>query len=197
MIIKSIRKMYDKTLELSKHPRAVLYLMLVSFSESIFFPIPQDVMLVPMMLANKSKAFYFATMALIASVLGGVAGYFVGAYLFNEIAMPILELYGYMPKMEALKEMFIQYGWWIVVVGGLTPVPYKVITITSGAMGLSLPVFIAAAIVSRAMRFYLLAFLTYLLGDKILEFVDKYFASVTILAMVLLVGGFALVKVVL
>ena len=193
-MIRLVRKMYDKTLELSTHPRAVFYLMLVSFTESIFFPIPQDVMLLPMMLANRAKAFYYATMALIASVAGGLAGYVIGAFLFNEIAMPILELYGYLPKMEALKDLFLQYGWWIVIGGGLTPVPYKVITITSGAMGLSLPVFFVAAIVSRAMRFYMLAILTYLLGNKILEFIDKYFGLLTIFAMALLVGGFVMIK---
>ncbi len=189
-----MRNLYNKTLLLSTHPRASWYLGLVAFTESIFFPIPQDIMMLPMMLANRAKAYFYATVALVFSVLGGIAGYLIGAYLYTEVALPILEMYGYVQKMDGLKNLFVQYGWWIVVVGGFTPIPYKVITITSGAMGLSLPIFIFAAIVSRAMRFYLLAYLTHLMGEKILEFVDKYFSILTMIAMILIISGFVAIK---
>ena len=192
-MIKKLRKLYDWVLDLSARPRATLWLMAVAFTESIFFPIPQDIMLIPMMLANRAKAYYYAFMCTIASVLGGVAGYFIGLYLYNELAVPILEIYGYMDKMEWFKTQYQAQGFWVVFAGGFTPVPYKVITITSGAMEMGLLVFIAAAVLSRVMRFFGLAILISFFGEPILKFIDKYFAILTILFFVLLVGGFFLV----
>ena len=192
-MIKQMRKLYDWVLDLSARPRATMWLMAVAFTESIFFPIPQDVMLIPMMLANRAKAYYYAFMCTIASVLGGVAGYFIGLYLYNEVAVPILEIYGYMDKMEWFKTQYQAQGFWVVFAGGFTPVPYKVITITSGAMEMSLMAFIAAAVLSRVMRFFGLAILISFFGEPILKFIDKYFAILTILFFVLLVGGFFLI----
>ncbi|MGB1361113.1 MAG: YqaA family protein [Alphaproteobacteria bacterium] len=193
MIIKQTRKLYDWVLELSRSPRATMWLMIVAFTESIFFPIPQDVMLIPMMLANRAKAYYYALMATIASVVGGLAGYFIGLYLYNEIAVPILEVYGYMDKMETFKTLYQDNGFWVVFAGGFTPVPYKVITITSGAMELGLIAFISAAVLSRVLRFFGLAVLISLFGEPILKFIDKYFAILTILFFVILLGGFFLI----
>ena len=179
-------------IDLSARPRATLWLMAVCLSE-IYFPPPQDVMLIPMMLANRAKAYYYAFMCTIASVLGGVAGYFIGLYLYNELAVPILELYGYMDKMEWFKAQYQAQGFWVVFAGGFTPVPYKVITITSGAMEMSLMWFIAAAVLSRVARFFGLAILISFFGEPILKFIDKYFAMLTILFFVLLIGGFFLI----
>ena len=189
-----LRKIYNKTLELSAHPRAPLWLMLVAFCESIFFPIPQDVMLLPMMLANRKKAFYYATMCLIASVGGGVVGYYIGLYLFTAIAEPILAFYGYLEKMAEVQALYDQYGSWFVILGGLSPVPYKVVTISSGAFAYPLGGFIIASVFSRGVRFYILAVLTYILGDAILKFVDRYFAWLSTLFFVLLVLGFIGIK---
>ncbi len=191
-----LRTIYDKTLQLSAHPRAVLWLMGVAFTESIFFPIPQDVMLLPMMLANRKRAFYYATMCLIASVAGGVVGYMLGAYLFHLVAEPILAFYGYIDKMATVKALYAEYGSWFVILGGLSPVPYKVVTLSSGAFAYPLAGFIVASVISRGMRFYALAILTYILGDAILKFVDKYFAWLTVLFFILLVLGFYVIKVV-
>lgn len=189
-----LRKIYDKTLALSAHPRATVWLMIVAFCESIFFPIPQDVMLLPMMLANRKKAFYYATMCLIASVAGGVVGYYIGMFLFDAVAEPILRFYGYLEKMDEVKALYNKHGSWFVILGGLSPVPYKVVTISSGVFAYPLGWFIIASVFSRGLRFYILAILTYILGDAILKFVDKYFALLTSLFFILLVLGFVAIK---
>ncbi len=191
-----LRTMYDKILQLSAHPRATAWLMVVAFTESIFFPIPQDVMLLPMMMAHRKRAFYYATMCLIGSVTGGVVGYFIGAYLFTALAEPILSLYGYVDKMEMVKTLYAQHGSWFVILGGLSPVPYKVVTLSSGAFSYPLMGFIVASILSRGMRFYVLAILIYIWGDAILKFIDRYFAWLTVGFFILLVAGFYAVKMV-
>lgn len=197
-MIRILRSTYDKILHLSAHPRATMWLMIVAFTESIFFPIPQDVMLLPMMLAKPKRAFYYATMCLIASVSGGVVGYFIGAYLFGLIADPILHFYGYTNAIQTLQSHYDEHiGFWAVLAGGFTPLPYKITTITSGALELSFGVFIIASIISRGLRFYLLAICAHLLGDKILHFVDRYFAWVSIGGFLVLIGGFLILKIVL
>jgi len=193
-MIQIVRNLYDKVLELSASPKATFWLVLVSFTESIFFPIPQDVMLIPMMLANRSKAYYYATICTIASVLGGIVGYFIGMYLYNEIAVVILDFYGYLGKVEYFKQIYQENGWWVVFAGGLTPIPYKVITITTGAMELALISFITASVVSRGLRFFGLAVLVSIFGEPILKFIDKYFSLLTILFCILLFGGFLLIS---
>jgi membrane protein YqaA with SNARE-associated domain len=193
-MIQIVRNLYDKVLELSASPKATFWLVLVSFTESIFFPIPQDVMLIPMMLANRSKAYYYATICTIASVLGGIVGYFIGMYLYNEIAVVILDFYGYLGKVESFKQIYQENGWWVVFAGGLTPIPYKVITITTGAMELALISFITASVVSRGLRFFGLAVLVSIFGEPILKFIDKYFSLLTILFCILLFGGFLLIS---
>lgn len=193
-MIQIVRNLYDKVLELSASPKATFWLVLVSFIESIFFPIPQDVMLIPMMLANRSKAYYYATICTIASVLGGIVGYFIGMYLYNEIAVVILDFYGYLGKVEYFKQIYQENGWWVVFAGGLTPIPYKVITITTGAMELALISFITASVMSRGLRFFGLAVLVSIFGEPILKFIDKYFSLLTILFCILLFGGFLLIS---
>ena len=147
-----------------------------------------------MMLANRSKAYYYATICTIASVLGGIVGYFIGMYLYNEIAVVILDFYGYLGKVEYFKQIYQENGWWVVFAGGLTPIPYKVITITTGAMELALISFITASVMSRGLRFFGLAVLVSIFGEPILKFIDKYFSLLTILFCILLFGGFLLIS---
>lgn len=189
-----LRRLYDWTLSLASGPRAPVALGTVSFIESSVFPIPPDILLIPMVIARPQKAWWFAFLCTITSVLGGLAGYLIGSLLFDQIAQPILEFYGYMEKFGHFQDVFNEWGWWFVFIAGLTPFPYKVITIASGATGLPLPVFMMASIVSRGIRFFILAGLLRIMGEPIRAFVEKRLGLVFTIFVVLLVGGFALLK---
>ncbi len=189
-----LRKLYDWTLSLASGPRAPHALGAVSFIESSFFPIPPDLLLIPMVVANRRKAWFYAAIATVMSVLGGIFGYLIGAFLFHQIAEPILTFYGYMDKFDRFSEIFNAWGWWFVFIAGLTPFPYKVITIAAGVTGLSMPVFVVASIVSRGMRFFAVAGLLYLFGEPIRNFIEKRLGLVFTVFVILLVGGFAAIK---
>ncbi len=189
-----LRSLYDWTMELATRAGARWALAIVAFIESSIFPIPPDVLLIPMVLAERSKAWAFAAIATVSSVLGGMAGYAIGLFLFDAIGMPLLEFYGYAAKFSDFAERYNSYGAWVVFIAGVTPFPYKVITIASGATGLSLPVFIAASIAARGLRFFIVAGLLYWFGPAIRKFIEKYLGLLTILFVILLIGGFALVK---
>ena len=191
---KWIRGLYDWTMSLAGGPSAPVALGAVSFAESSFFPIPPDVLLIPMVIARRTRAWIYATLCTIASVLGGILGYYIGAVLYQEIAEPILHFYGYLDKFEVFKENFKEFGPWIVFTAGLTPFPYKVITITSGAVGLSWPVFIIASVVSRGLRFFIVAGLLYLFGPTIRNFIEKRLGLMFTLFMILLIGGFIAIR---
>ncbi len=189
-----LRRLYDWTMALASGPRAPAALGTVSFAESSFFPIPPDILLIPMVIARRDRAFTYAAICTITSVVGGFFGYLIGAFLFTQIAEPILEFYGYLEKFESFRANFNAYGPWIVFIAGLTPFPYKVITIASGATGLSLPVFMAASLVSRGLRFFAVAGLLYLFGPPIRDFIEKRLGLVFTVFVVGLVGGFAAIK---
>lgn len=193
-ILFPVRWLYDKTLELASRPNAKYWLMLVAFMESIFFPIPQDIMLIPMILAARSQAFRLATLCTVASVLGGMAGYGVGYGFYEIVGDKIIDFYGMQDKVIKFKDSFEAHGFSIVFIGGFTPIPYKVITITSGAMNMNFGTFILAALVSRSMRFFLVAWLLWKFGESIRNFIDRYFGWLTLLVSVLLIGGFAVLK---
>jgi membrane protein YqaA with SNARE-associated domain len=184
-------------MKLAGHRRANWALAAVSFIESSVFPIPPDVMLIPMVLAQRHKAMLIAGICTVASVLGGLLGYAIGLYLFDTIGQPILDFYGYGEKFGSFQERYIEWGVWIVLIAGLTPFPYKVITIASGVAGLSLPVFLVASIVARGLRFSIVAALLWRFGEPIRDFIERYLGLLFILFMVLLIGGFALIKLVL
>lgn len=149
-----LRRLYDWTLRLAGHPRAELALGGVTFAESSFFPIPPDALLVPMVLANRAKAWRYAAICAISSVLGGIAGYFIGLLLFESVAMPILAFYGLLENFEQVAERYNELGWLMVLLGGgFTPLPYKVITITSGVTQLDLWLFVGLSLVARSLRF--------------------------------------------
>lgn len=174
-----------------KAPQA---LAAVSFAESSFFPIPPDVMLVPMVLSQPKKAWWYATIATISSVLGGLLGYAIGYYLYDAVGVPILNFYGRENALDAFIAFVQEYGVAAVIVKGMTPIPYKVVTIAAGVGKMDLLAFIGASIVARAMRFYLVAGLLYFFGEPIRSFIEGRLALVTTAFLVLLVGGFVAVR---
>ena len=189
-----IRNLYDWTLSLSAHPRALWALAAVSFVESSFFPIPPDILMIPMILAAPSRAWIIALVATVSSVVGGLFGYFIGAVLFDTIGQAIFDFYGKADAVESFNARFNAYGAWAVLIAGMTPFPYKVITIMSGWTGLSIPVFIVASIVARGLRFFVLAGLLWKFGAPIRIFVEKYLGLLFTLFVILLIGGFYLVR---
>ena len=150
-----LRRLYDWTISFAAHPHAMWYLALISFIESSIFPIPPDVLLIPMILATPARAFWIATVSTIASVLGGMAGYGIGYFLFETVGRRLIEFYGYSAEFARFKLSFEHYGAWVVAMFGFTPFPYKIITITSGVVGLNIVTFTLARVISRGGRFYL------------------------------------------
>lgn len=166
--------MYDRALVYSKHPKAPLYLSILSFIESSFFPFPPpDVMLAPMCLAKREKAWHYAFLTTVTSVLGGLFGYAIGVFAF-EMVEPIIKSVGYWDKFETIKYWFHEWGIGVIFIAGFSPIPYKLITITSGVVGMALIPFIIASIVGRAARFYLVAGLIYLGGEKMEQSLRKH-----------------------
>ena len=193
-LIHPFRWMYDKTLELAGRPNAQYWLMAVAFTESIFFPIPQDIMLIPMILAARSQAFKLATLCTIASVLGGMAGYGIGYGFYETIGHQIISTYGFEDKVAQFRTALDEQGFIYVFLGGFTPIPYKVITITSGTLQMDFTTFVMAALMSRVMRFFLVAWLLWKFGEPIKDFIDRYFGILTLLFAVILIGGFYVLK---
>ncbi len=189
-----LRRLYNWTMSLASGPRAPAALGTVSFVESSIFPIPPDILLIPMVIAERRKAWWFATLCTVTSVLGGILGYLIGAFLFAQIAEPILSLYGYLDKFEAFKNEYNAWGAWIVFIAGVTPFPFKVITIASGATGLNIIIFIIASIVARGLRFFVVAGLLYWLGPPIRTFIEARLGLVFTIFVVLLIGGFVVAK---
>ena len=189
-----LRRLYDKTMELARHRHATGWLAVVSFVESSVFPIPPDVVLIPMVLADRRKAWRIATVCLIASVLGGILGYAIGYFLYTELGQPLVEFYGYGDKFARFQESYNEYGAWIVAFFGLTPFPYKVITIASGVTALNPVTFIAASVISRGARFFIVAALLWRFGPPIRDFIEKYLGTLTVIFFVLLFGSFVAIK---
>ena len=190
-----LKNTYDWLMRLSAGRNAPVALAAVSFAESSFFPIPPDVMLVPMVLANRDKAWWYAGLATISSVIGGIAGYAIGFYLLELVGRPILEFYGKGDGLKTFTELFMQHGWWILLTKGMTPIPYKVLTISAGVAHMNLATFIGASVVARAMRFFLVAGLLYYYGEPIREFIEKRLILVTTVVVVSIIAGFVILKV--
>ena len=181
-------------LKWSAGKNAVYYLFAVAFIESSFFPIPPDIMLIPMVLANKNDAWKIAGIATIGSVLGGFFGYAIGMFCFDAIAKPIIDFYNLMHQFEELRSYYLKYGSWIVLFAGITPFPYKIITIASGLVQLNFAVFTVASIISRGLRFYIIAGLLYKFGTPIKSFIEKHFGILSLLLFAALVAGFYVIK---
>jgi len=173
---------------------AIWWLAGVSFAESAFFPIPPDVLLVPMVLANRRRAWRIALVCTLASVSGGLLGYAIGLWLFDAVGRPLLEFYGSEEKFSQFQNYYNEWGAWIVGAGGFTPLPYKVITIASGLTKLDLGIFIFASVVSRGLRFYIEAALLWRFGESVREFIERHLGKLALLFFVMLVGAFVLVK---
>lgn len=188
------RRIYDHTLNLASRKNALTWLFIISFIESSFFPIPPDIMIIPMVLATPKEAYKIAGVATVASVLGGYFGYFIGIYGFELIARPLLEFYGYMKQFGEFENYYHEYGAWIVFGAGITPFPYKIITIASGVVRLDLVVFTIASVIARGMRFYFIAWLLKRFGDPMKVFIEKNLNLLSILFLLLLIGVFAAVK---
>ena len=189
-----LQALYERTLRLAAGPNALAAMLVVSFVESSFFPIPPDILLIPMILARPRDAWRLAALCMLASVAGGLLGYATGYFLFDAIGRPILEFYNAMDRYEALKAGFDQWGVWIIILKGITPIPYKLVTIASGVAQFDLGLFIAASIVSRSLRFFLIAALLWWFGDPVRDFIERRLMLVTSLFAVGLVGGFVVLR---
>ena len=184
-----LRRVYDWCIAAAYKPYALWLMGLVSFVESSFFPIPPDTMLIPMSLARPEKAWSYATLCTITSVAGGVIGYVIGAYLYDTVGHWLIALYGYGDKVEAFREAYARWGTIIILLKGLTPIPYKIVTITSGLADYPIVPFIVLSFVARGMRFYLVAFLINRYGDRARSIIEKRLGLWTALAAALLVVG--------
>ena len=192
-----LRRLYDWTMRQAEANWAVWALILVAFSESSFFPIPPDVMLIPMVLAARAKAWRLAAICTVASVAGGFAGYGIGFWFYAAIGLPILEFYGYAERFASFADAYNEWGGWIVAFFGVTPFPYKVITIASGITELNPVTFGVASLLSRGARFFIVAGLLWYFGPPIRNFIEKRLGLVTLVFSILLVAGFVLLAFVL
>jgi len=189
-----LRGVYDKVVELSKGPHALPALATVSFAESSFFPVPPDVVLVPMALANPQKARLYALVCTIASVLGGMLGYAIGALLYDTLGQWLIKVYGYGENFDAFREAYAKWGAWIILIKGLTPIPFKIVTIASGFAGYNLFYFVVLSLITRGARFFLEAELLRIYGEPIRDFIERRLTLVTTSFVVAVVGGFLIAK---
>ena len=188
------RRLYDWVLHWADTPYGTPALFALSFAESSFFPVPPDVLLIALALGNRAKALSFALWCSIASVLGGLFGYWIGYGALAWVAQKIVDLYGYQTQLAAVQKSFDQWGFWDVFVAGFTPIPYKVFTIGAGMFGMNIPLFTLASIISRSARFFLVAWLIRVFGPTVKPFIDKYFNLLCLVFGALLVGGFVVIK---
>ena len=189
-----IRGLYNWTMGLAESRYALGALAAVSFVESSVFPIPPDILMIPMILATPHRAFLIAGVCTLASVLGGLFGYFIGFALFESVGRPVLEFYGKDAYFEDFSLRYNDFGAWAVLIAGVTPFPYKVITILSGSTALSLPVFIFASVIARGLRFFLVAALLYKFGAPIRDFIERRLGLMFTLFCILLIGGFYAIR---
>ena len=201
------KKLYIWVLELSNKKNSNYSISLLSLSESFFFPIPPDVLLIPLCLGNRHKALYFAFLCSISSIIGGVIGYFIGKSLWwsvpgTEYSAIANIFFAYVPGLtdesfNYIKSLYDTWDFWIVFTAGFTPIPFKLITISSGTFNINFMMFVIASIISRSARFFLLAILIKIYGERIRLFIEKYFNFLAMLFTVLLIGGFAVIKLIL
>jgi membrane protein YqaA with SNARE-associated domain len=189
-----LRKLYAQILALSERPSAPLWLFLISFAEASFFPLPPDAILIPMALARPRKAFWFAALATTGSVLGGALGYAIGFLLFTKLAQPIIDLYHYHAAFSAFQAKFAQYGVWIILIKGLTPIPYKIVTIAAGAAAFNFWLFMGASIITRGGRFFLEAILLRYFGEPARIFIENRLGFITGLFAAAIIAGFLILK---
>ena len=178
---------------MASHRHAIRTMAVISFCESSFFPIPPDVMVVPMVLARRDKAYLIATVCTISSVLGGILGYAIGYFLWDTVGQWLIEVYHMAERMESLRLLYAEWGAWVILIKGFTPIPFKLVTIASGFFAFNFPLFVLLATITRAGRFFLIAWLLRRYGAPMQEFIERRLTLVSWTFLVLLVGGFALV----
>jgi membrane protein YqaA with SNARE-associated domain len=184
-----LRRLYDWCIGAAGKPHASWIMGIVSFVESSFFPVPPDAMLIPMALARPDKAYFYATLCTAASVAGGVLGYAIGYFLYESLGLWLMQLYGYGGKIEAFRQAYVEWGAWIILLKGLTPIPYKIVTIASGFTGYPFLPFVLLSIVARGMRFFLVAFLIYRYGMHARAIIEERLGFwVTVSSITLLAG---------
>ncbi len=188
-----LRRMYDWTVRLAEKPYALWALAFVSFAESSFFPIPPDVILAPMAMARPERAWRYAAVCTVASVAGGMAGYLIGSMLFDTVGMWMLNLYGYGAKIEAVKAFYAEWGAYFILVKGLTPIPFKVVTIVSGAMDFNFGLFVLLATITRGARFFLIAGLFNRFGTPMKLFIERNLTAVALGSVAVIVLGFVII----
>ncbi|MFQ6608953.1 MAG: YqaA family protein [Fidelibacterota bacterium] len=189
-----LRKVYDWVLHWAETPYAVPALILLAIAESSFFPIPVDVLLIAMAISIPKRAFHYALYTSLSSVIGGVGGYIVGFYFMHFIGNTIIDFYGYEQQYNTLAHTFQEHNFLAILVAALTPIPYKVFTITAGATNAGFVEFILASILGRTARFFAISSLIFFFGKRIKGFIDRYFNLLSIIFTILLVGGFILIK---
>lgn len=188
------RRLYDGVIALAAHPRALWALAAISFIESSVFPIPPDVLMIPMIIARPRNAFLIATVATVSSVLGGLLGYGIGALAFDQVGQSILAFYGLEQGFEEFRTRYNEWGIWAVILGGVTPFPYKVITIVSGVTQMNLVVFTLASVFARGLRFFIVAALLWKFGAPIRDFIERRLGLMFLLLVVIFILGFWAVK---
>jgi membrane protein YqaA with SNARE-associated domain len=184
------KKLYDWTISLAESKHSTWALAGVAFAESSFFPLPPDLLLLPMSLAKPQKAWFYALVCTIASVLGGMLGYYIGAGLYDTLGQWIIKVYGYGPRIETLREFYAQWGWAFILVKGVTPIPFKLVTIVSGLLGYSFPLFVLLSIITRGARFFILAAAMNRFGDQFRVLLEKHFAVFIVIMVLIVIGGF-------
>ena len=189
-----LRRLYKWTLAKAAHKNASWFLSIVSFTESSFFPIPPDIILIPMIITKKAKAFFYAFICTISSVFGGIAGYRIGYFFYNSIGFIIVGYYGLSDQFVNFEQYYNNFGVWIVLGAGFTPFPFKFITIASGVFELNFFLFICVSLIARGARFYLIAILLKIFGNKIKLLIEKYFNLLASLFFILMIGGIVLLR---
>jgi membrane protein YqaA with SNARE-associated domain len=189
-----LHRLYARTLALAASPRAPWWLALIAVAEASCFPIPPDVLLIPMAMARPERAWRLAAICTAGSVLGGALGYLIGYAVFDQLARPLIDLYGYGGRFAAFQALYAQYGVWIILIKGLTPIPYKIVTIASGAAHFDFWTFMAASIVTRGARFFLVATLLRFFGDPVRDFIERRLTLVTSAVAAGVVGGFLVLR---
>lgn len=189
-----LRRFYNWIMRVAEGPNALLALVGVSFAESSFFPLPPDTLLVPMVLAQRQRAFVFAAWCTAASVVGGMFGYAIGSLLYESLGKWIISLYGYGQRIESFRDAYAQWGMWIILVKGLLPIPYKLVTLASGFAGYSFGMFVMLSIITRGLRFFLVAGLFYFYGEPIRGVLERRLEAVALGTVVIIVSGFVIVK---
>ncbi len=184
-----LRPLYNRILQLSARKDAVWWMAAVSFAESSFFPLPPDVMLVPMCLSEPKKLWRYTNICALASLIGGMFGYAVGYYLFESIGRLIIDFYNAQDSFQRFQDMFAEFGPWFLILKGVTPIPYKLLTITAGFAHLDLTVFVLCSIVARFSRFYMIAILLHFYGPQVRDIIEKRLMLVTTVLLVIVIGG--------